>query len=214
MQSHNIGVDMRTDLDSTAASSEVNDADDEPTAEADDNGFEPSGDRRRVAPSGRHTSLTAVLAFVVLPVVIIGLGGVAGWLKWIDGSSREARLAAGESVQAARDTTVALLSYQPGSVKESLEAAQSRLTGSFRDSYGRLIQDVVIPGAEEQKISAVANVAAAASVSASAQHAVALLFVNQTSIIGAGAPTDTASTVRVSLEKVDGRWLVSEFTPI
>ncbi|WNG83516.1 hypothetical protein C6A86_007615 [Mycobacterium sp. ITM-2016-00316] len=206
---------MPTDLDSTAASPEVTAADDETTADAHDNGLESSGDQRRAAGTGRRTtSLVGALAFVALPVVIIGLGGMAGWLKWVDGSSREARSAAGESVQAARDTTVALLSYQPGSVKESLEAAQSRLTGSFRDSYGQLIQEVVIPGAEAQKISAVANVAAAASVSASSRHAVALLFVNQTSTIGAGAPTDTASTVRVSLEKVDGRWLVSEFTPI
>lgn len=188
---------MSTDLDSTTP----------PTAVVEPTSAVPSDGRS-------HRSWTSILVYLVLPLVIVALSGLSGWLKWTDGASREARLAAGESVQAAREATVALLSYQPGSVKQSLEAAQSRLTGSFRDSYGQLIHEVVIPGAEEQKISAVANVAAASTVSASAHHAVALLFVNQTSIIGAGAPTDTASTVRVSLEKVDGRWLVSEFTPI
>lgn len=163
----------------------------------------------------KRTSRRGILAFVVLPLIVVALSGLAGWLKWTDGSARDARVAASESVQAARDATVALLSYQPDSVKESLEAAQSRLTGAFRDSYGQLIQEVVIPGAQQQqKISAIANVPAASSVSASANHAVALLFVNQTSTVGTGAPTDTASTVRVSLEKVDGQWLVSEFTPI
>lgn len=154
------------------------------------------------------------LTFIVLPLTVVALSGLAGWLKWVDGSTRDAQVAAAESVQAAREITVDLLSYQPDTVANTLLAAQSRLTGSFRDSYGQLIQEVVIPGAQEQKISAIANVTAAASVSASADRATVLVFVNQTSIIGTAVPTDTASSVRVGLQKVDGQWLVSEFTPI
>jgi Mce-associated membrane protein len=41
-----------------------------------------------------------------------------------------------------------------------------------------------------------------------------LVFVNQTSIVGTDAPTDTASSVRVGLDKVDGQWLISSFEPI
>lgn len=62
------------------------------------------------------------------------------------------------------------------------------LTGKFRDSYTALINDLVIPGSKEKKITAVATVPAAASVSASQNHAVALVFVNQTIIIGSDAP--------------------------
>ncbi|WP_099023049.1 hypothetical protein [Mycolicibacterium palauense] len=159
-------------------------------------------------------SWSGVVAFVLLPLLIIALSAVAGWLKWDDGSSRDARVAAAESVPAAREGTVALLSYQPDTVRETLESAQARLTGPFRDSYGTLIHDVVIPGAQQQKISAIANVPAAASVSATGTHAVVLVFVNQTSIVGTGTPTDTASSVRVGLDKVDGRWLISSFDPI
>lgn len=49
---------------------------------------------------------------------------------------------------------------------------------------------------------------------ANPKHAVVLLFVDQTVIIGTDAPTDTASTVRVSLDKVGNRWLISSFDPI
>ena len=77
-----------------------------------------------------------------------------------------------------------------------------------------LTREVVIPGAKEKHISAVAKVNAGASVSASANHAVALLFVNQTVTIGDGAPTDTQPVVRVTLDKVNGRWLVSHFDPV
>lgn len=73
---------------------------------------------------------------------------------------------------------------------------------------------MVIPGAKEKNIAAVASVPAAASVSASPTEAVALLFVNQTVTVGQDPPTDTASSVRVTLEKVDDRWLISEFDPV
>jgi Mce-associated membrane protein len=60
----------------------------------------------------------------------------------------------------------------------------------------------------------VATVPAAASISASANHAVVLLFVNQTLIIGQDAPTTTASSVRVVLDKVGDHWLISGFDPV
>jgi Mce-associated membrane protein len=77
-----------------------------------------------------------------------------------------------------------------------------------------LTNDVVIPGAKQKQISATATVPAAGSVSADADRAVVMVFVNQTVIVGKDAPTDTASAVRISMEKVDNRWLISGFDPI
>ncbi|HEU4361160.1 MAG TPA: hypothetical protein VFR27_06575, partial [Mycobacterium sp.] len=102
----------------------------------------------------------------------------------------------------------------PDTVETDLEAARGRLTGQFLDAYTSLTHDVVIPGAKQKKISAVASVPAAASVSSTGGHAVALLFVNQLVTIGQDAPTNTASSVRVTLDKVDGRWLISRFDPV
>ena len=70
------------------------------------------------------------------------------------------------SLQAAKDSTIAMLSYKPDTVEQQLGAARDLLTGDFRDSYTSLTHDVVIPGAKEKQISAVATVPAAASVSA------------------------------------------------
>ena len=50
--------------------------------------------------------------------------------------------------------------------------------------------------------------------SADPRHAVVLVFVNQTVVVGKDAPTDTASSVRVTLEKVGDRWLISKFDPV
>ena len=114
----------------------------------------------------------------------------------------------------ARDTTAAILSYQADTAERDLNAARDRLTGSFLDEYTKLINEVVIPGAKEKKISAVATVPAGGSVSATPDQAVALVFIDQTVTVGGSAPTNTASSVRVTLDRVDGRWLVSGFEPV
>jgi Mce-associated membrane protein len=176
----------------------------------DDAADEPGEPRRRL----RRWSLTRMLAFGLLPAIALLLASGAGYLKWCDSLARASQVAQAEAVQAASASTVALLSYKPDSVDKDLGAASARLTGSFKDSYASLIRDVVIPGAKQKQISAVATVPAAASVSASGNHAVVMVFVNQTIIMGNDAPTNTASTVRVTLEKVDGRWLISKFDPI
>jgi Mce-associated membrane protein len=162
----------------------------------------------------RRIDWARLLAFGVLPGLALLLALGAGYLKWLDSSARESELVGVESVHLATDSTIAMLSYKPDTVERDLGAARDRLTGDFKDSYTSLTHDVVIPGSKQKRISAVATVPAAASVSASENHAVVLVFVNQTVIVGADAPTSTASSVRVTLDKIGGRWLVSRFDPV
>lgn len=155
-----------------------------------------------------------MIAYGLLPGLALALTCGAGLLKWQDGAVRDAAVARAESVRAATDGTTALLSYRPDTVQHDLGSARSRLTGTFLDAYTQLTHDVVIPGAQQKQISAVATVAAAASVSTSADRAVVLLFVNQTITVGKDAPTTAASSVRVTLDNINGRWLISQFEPI
>jgi Mce-associated membrane protein len=161
------------------------------------------------ARSSRGRPLVAALAAVAL---ILALG--VGYLKWLDGTARESRAAAEQSIRTASDSTIAILSYKPETVDQELKAAADRLAEPFRQQYTQLVNDVVAPGAKQQHISAVATVPAAASVSATGKHAVVLVFVDQTTIIGTDAPTQSTSSVRVTLDKVDGRWLISQFDPV
>ena len=162
---------------------------------------------------GGRFSWTRLLV-VGLPALalIIALGD--GYLKWLDGTARESRAAAEASVRAASESTLAILSYKPETVDRDLKTAADRLTAGFRQQYTQLVNDVVAPGAKQQHITAAATVPAAASVSATEKHAVVLVFVDQTTTIGNDAPTQTTSSVRVSLENVDGRWLISQFDPV
>ena len=161
----------------------------------------------------RRVGWSGVLTRGVLPGVALVLAVAAGFLKWVDGSARQSDLAGIASVQAASESTVALLSYKHDTVDNDIAAARERLTGNFKDSYNSLTRDVVIPGAKQKQISTVATVPAAASVSATENHAVVLVFVDQTLTMGNAAPTDTASSVRVTLDKIAGRWLISQFDP-
>jgi Mce-associated membrane protein len=154
------------------------------------------------------------VAYAALPALALILALVAGSLKFIDSSAGDADNARAESLQAAKAGTIALLSYQPDTVEQQLTDARKLLTGEFLTSYTSLTNDVVIPGATQKRISAVAAVPSAASVSADQEHAVVLVFVNQTVVVGQDTPTSTASSVRLTMEKIGDKWLISKFEPV
>jgi Mce-associated membrane protein len=162
----------------------------------------------------RETDWSRVLGYGVLPGLALLLGLVGGFSKWQESSFRSSQNAAIESLAAAKDSTIAILSYQPDSVDKTLVAARDRLTSPYKDAYTKLTTDVVIPGAKKDHVSVTATIPAAASVSATPQHAVATLFVDQAAAIGGNSPTTTESSIRVTLEKISGRWLISGFDPI
>jgi Mce-associated membrane protein len=171
------------------------------------------GRHRRLATTTRHVRWS-LLCRGVLPCAALGLAVAAGFLNWMDGSARQSALARVASVRAASDSAAALLSYRHDTVDNDVATARERLTGNFKDAYTSLTHDVVIPGAKQKQVSVTATVPAAASMSASENHAVVLVFVDQALTMGNQAPSNTASSVRVTLDKIDGRWLISQFDPI
>jgi Mce-associated membrane protein len=162
----------------------------------------------------RETDWSRVLGYGVLPGLALLLALVGGFSKWQESSFRSSQNAATESLAAAKDSAIAILSYQPDSVDKTLVAARDRLTSPYKDAYTKLTTDVVIPGAKKDHVSVTATIPGAASVSATPQHAVATLFVDQAAAIGGNPPTTTESSIRVTLEKISGRWLISGFDPI
>lgn len=168
----------------------------------------------RTTAAGRRVNGSRMLVYGVLPGLALALAMAAGLLKWHDSSAQNVNLARVESVKAAKDSTIALLRYRPGTVEQDVQAARNRLTGRFRETYIQVSQDVLIPGAKEQQVTATASVPAAASVSATENHAVVLVFVDQTVTVGTSPPAATASSVRVTLDRIGGRWLVSGFDPV
>lgn len=157
----------------------------------------------------RRRTAAALLATAAL------VAAAAAWLFWDAAARRGAEGAGTDAAQAARDSIVAISSYQPATAAQTLDAAaRDRLTGAFLDDYTQLVKTVLVPESVARKISATATVPAVAVVSAQRRHAVVLAYVDQTRTVGSGAPEKTASTVRVTMDHVDGRWLISGFEPI
>ena len=198
------------------------------TSTIDDTGTDPTADAvgkvgdpdESTAPSaegsspGKRRSLSRVAVFAILPVLALLLASVAGFLDWRQSVSRQDVAAEAPAVQAAKDGAVAILSYEPDTADKDLGAARDRLTGAFRDTFTTFSHDVVIPSAKDKRISAIAMVPAAAPMSVDGKHAVVMVFVNQAITVGNDPPGSTVSSVRVTLDDVNGRWLISGFEPI
>lgn len=159
--------------------------------------------------------MTTLRRRLAVAVIATGLIVASAWLAWDGTARRGAEQAGGDAVEAARESIVAILSYRPDTAEEDLStAARERLTGRFLDDYSQLITTVVVPNAIQKDITASARVPAAAVVSAAAGRAVLLVYVDQTTAVGEESPTQTNSSVRVTMERVDGRWLIAGFDQI
>jgi Mce-associated membrane protein len=153
-----------------------------------------------------------VMAYRVLPALALVLAAAAGGLWYLTTKhSNEAERAA--VIKLASDGTVALLSYQPDTVRQQLTDARKLLTTPFLDEYTTLTKSV-IPGAEQRHIAAATSVPAAAAVSVEENHAVVLVFVNQIVRVGDQPPTSTPTSARVTLERLGGQWLIAKFEPV
>ena len=185
-----------------------------PLEVSDDVNDTPNDAAASTSPPAAGRRWARVVAYGVLPALTVVLGGGAGYLTWKVVSAHFVQLAHVESVRAATDGTMAMLTYRPDTVDKDLTAARERLTGKFKTSYAVFTHQHVIPDAREKHISSVVTVPAAALVYATIDHAVVMVFVNQTFVSDSDPPTSIASDVRVTLEKVGRRWLISEFTPV
>lgn len=150
---------------------------------------------------------------VLLAAVLLAAG--AAWLFWDAAARRGAAQAGVDAAAAARDSVVAILTYQPATAQSTLEAAaRERLTGKFLEDYTQMIKTVVVPDALRNAVTSTATVPAAAAVWADRRHAVVLAYIDRTMTVGSATPTQTNSEARVTLDKVDGRWLIAGFEPI
>lgn len=163
---------------------------------------------------GRILGRVSVASVVALSSLSVAQAGVAGYFYWQDTSNRAATEASAGAEQLARDSTVAMLAYSPFDVETTLHAAANRLTGDLRARYAKLADDVVIPTAKAKQVTVTADVMGSALLSSSAEQCVVLVFVNQSSTYGDGSLVDAAWAAKVTVGKVDGRWLISGFDPV
>jgi len=203
-----------TDAESAAeevtetSASELEDAESAADAEIS---VEPALDEPAPRPKRRRW-LAAVLA--ALLVASAGAAGAVYW--WIYRPDQQSNAAAQQRVtEAAREGTVALLSYAPETLDKDLANAKSHLTGEFLKYYSDFTDKIVAPAAKQKGVKTEATVARAAVSEMQPDRAVVLVFVNQvTTSKDRPDPALATSSVMVTMVKQDGGWKISEFNPV
>jgi Mce-associated membrane protein len=123
--------------------------------------------------------------------------------------------AAQRAIQAASDGAVAALSYSSDSMDRDFAKARSHLTGDFLAYYDKFTKEIVVPTVQQKHLAQTVAVVRAAVSELEPNSAVVLLFLNETTVSkDKPQPLITPSSVRITLTKVSGSWLISKLDPV
>jgi Mce-associated membrane protein len=181
----------------------------------DDNAADEAEDVGETPP--RRPALKRLLVPILLVALLLGSAGLASWayLTQFRPDQQTDTAVAAETIKAASDGTVALLSYTPETLDKDFATAKAHLTGDFLDYYTKFTTDVVTPAAKQKSVKTSAAVVRAAVAELKPDAATVLVFLNQSTTSKENVDgAFTASAVKVSLTKVNGAWLISAFDPV
>lgn len=175
------------------------------------------GRRRRRRATNRWLPFQYVsgLTLVVLALIVVLLGAVAGGLAFwqaYDGGTQAARKAA---VSAAAVQAQTLFSYDYRHVEQDVAASKKVITGKLATDFATTSSKVVIPQAKANRAIVQASVSASSVVNASPDQVTVLLYLNQAvqNKNIQGQRLDQAR-VRLTMQKTDGKWLIAAATPL
>jgi Mce-associated membrane protein len=108
-----------------------------------------------------------------------------------------------------------MLSYSPESLDKDFATAKSHLSGDFLSYYTQFTDQIVAPAAREKSLKTTAHVMGAGVSELHPDSAVVLVYVDQaTTSKDKPDPALAASTVLVSMTRVNGNWLITKFEPV
>lgn len=154
---------------------------------------------------------------IALALALVAAAGLTAWMFFgVYKADQETDAAAQQAaIKAASDGTVALLSYSPESLDKDFAAAKSKLTGSFLSYYTQFTEQIVAPAAKQKAVKTQAAVVRAALSEMHPDSAVVLVFINQTTQSKDRPDASFInSAVRVTMQRIDGGWLISSFDPV
>ncbi|MGV0746670.1 twin-arginine translocation pathway signal [Mycolicibacter minnesotensis] len=168
-------------------------------------------------PQTGPTVSTARWIAAALAGLLVASAGLTAWLYFgvLRGDQQLGPAAEQAVMAAAADGAVAVLTYAPKTMEQDFAAAESHLTGDFLAHYTDFTQKVVTPAVKEKEVQTVAAVVRKGLVSLHPSSAEVLIYLNQTTISKTNPDGSfSMSSVKVGLEKHDGRWLISSFDPV
>ena len=201
-----------TEKDSDEAVDETAQADDDAATETETQPEPKAGIARQVARGAR-----AQLVAILLAAALVASAGVAAWLYFEQyrPDQQTNTAAATVALDAAKNGTIALLSYSPESLDKDFAAAKSHLTGDFLSYYTQFTEQIVTPAAKQKSVKTTAAVVRAAVSELHPDSAAVLVFINQNTVSKENPNGSfAASTVKVGLKKINDTWLIGSFDPV
>lgn len=168
-------------------------------------------------PKARDAGLRRWLVPIALTVLLLASAGLATWayLTQFRPDQETNATVSAETLKAASEGTLALLSYSPDTLDKDFANAKTHLTGDFLSYYSQFTQDIVTPAAKQKAVKTSAAIVHAAVSQLNPSSATVLVFLNQTTTSKENPDGSfTASSVKVGLTKVNDSWLISAFDPV
>ena len=193
------------DVDQTAS-----DDDDEPADEDDDESDNGLLKSKRVKTPRLKRPWRPYLRRSILPLLLIASLAVSGFLGWKQWQEHQVKLAGQQAQQAAIAYAGVLTSIDSNKVDENFRQVLDGATGEFKDMYTQSsvqLRQLLI----DNKASAHGVVIDSAIQSESTNKVVVLVFIDQTVANSASPdPRIDRSRIKMTMEKVDGRWRASK----
>jgi Mce-associated membrane protein len=164
-------------------------------------------------PSHRRAPLWLVAA---LAVVVLAAAALDGWLL-LSKSDSGSKTQREQALSSAKSAVPVILSYRYNQFDGDVSAAKAQLTGRASTDYVQAMAKTVKPTATKVHavVQAQTDAAGVESVAAGGKQVTVVVFgeqkVTNTSLT---APRTDLFRVRVTMDRVGGRWLISKFDQI
>jgi len=171
---------------------------------------DPAADRK-----GTRTVRWLIPALLAALFVASAAFAGVGYFLWYRADQQVNAAASDAALKAASDGAAAILTYAPETMDKDFANAKSHLTGDFLKHYTEYTDTVVTPAVKERAVKKQAVIARAAVSEMHPDKAVVLAFINQISVSKQDPDGSfSASSVKITMVDVDGKWLISEFDPV
>ena len=145
-----------------------------------------------------------------MPLLLAASLAVSGFLGWMQWQQYQAKEAGQQAQQAAVKYAQVLTSIDSTNVEENFRQVLDGATGEFKDMYTQSsvqLRQLLI----DNKATAHGVVVDSAIASESANKVVVLVFIDQTvANMAAPDPRIDRSRIKITMEKIDGRWRASK----
>ncbi|MEZ0362245.1 Mce protein [Mycobacterium sp. pUA109] len=163
------------------------------------------------ANSGRrHVHLHIPLRWLVIGALVAVVAGAGGWLGWVALEHHQRDVAATQALDAAKKYALTLCNIDPSTVDKNFTELFNSSTEEFNDAHAERaakLRQVLI----DKNVRAHGSIAQAIVESVSLDSVKVLLLIDQTvTSTDTPNPAEEHTHIRMTLEKVDGRWLASD----